>query len=139
MNWRLILQLSMFGVAMGLGIVFFLPSSATTALWIIIIALSGYAIAKRCVRLRWLNGLLVGLLDGLLSAGVNVLFFHAYAIRHADNIALIHAFVPVMSVRRLLVLTSPVLGLLYGVAIGLVALLIGVFLRPKAPTAHAAA
>jgi hypothetical protein len=139
MNWRLVLQLSMFGVAMGLGIVFFLPSTVTTILWTLIVVLSGYAIAQRCVRLRFLNGLVVGLLDRLLSTVVQVLFFHAYAVRHPDNIALLQAFVPAMSVRRLLVISSPVLGLLYGVAIGLVALLIGVFLKPKAPPLDAAA
>jgi hypothetical protein len=133
MNWRLILLLSLFGVAMGLGIVFFLPSNITTILWAIIIVLSGYAIAKRCVHLRFLNGLIAGLLDRLLDTTVHVTFFHAYAVRHADEIELIRQFMPTISPRRLMVLTSPVWGLIFGVAIGLVALLIGVFLKPAQP------
>jgi len=139
MNWRLILQLSFFGVAMGLGIVFFLSSWVTTILWVIIIVLSGYAIAKRCVRLRFLSGLLVGLLDCLLDTTVKVTFFHAYVVRYAGEIELIHQFMPAMSVRRLMALTSPALGLIWGVAIGLVALLIGVFLKPAPPPMDVAA
>jgi hypothetical protein len=48
MNWNLIVQLSMFGLAMGLATVYFVPSSIEPALWLIIFVLSAYVIAQRC-------------------------------------------------------------------------------------------
>jgi hypothetical protein len=139
MNWRLVLQLSMFGVAMGLGVVFFLSPGISTALWVIFIALSAWAIAKRCARLRFLNGLMAGLICRLAATAAWILFFHSYVVRHPDQMALLQELTPRMSPRHLIELVSPVWGLGLGVVIGLAALLIGVFLKPQAPQMGAAA
>jgi hypothetical protein len=138
MNWRLVLQLSMFGVAMGLGIVFFLTPGISMALWIIFIVLSAWAIAQRCARLRFLNGLLTGLICRLLATAAWILFFHPYVVRHQDQMALLQELTPRMSPRHLIELVSPAWGLGLGIAIGLVALLIGAFVKPAAAQIDAA-
>jgi hypothetical protein len=137
-NWKLILQLSMFGVAMGLGVVFFLTPMTSGVLWVIIVMLSAYAIARRCPRLRFLNGLMVGLFDRLLTTAVHILFFHSYIVRHPDEMALLQQLTPRMSPRHLIELMSSVWGLGLGIVIGLAAMLVGVFVKPAAPIDAAA-
>jgi hypothetical protein len=132
MNWKLVLQLSMFGIAMGLAIVFFIPSKIEPILWLIIFVLSAYAIAQRCARLRFLNGLMVGLFDSLLKTTTHVIFFSAYLARHQQEIAMIRQITTAVSPLQLILLTSPVWGLVYGTITGLLALLIGIFVQPAA-------
>lgn len=130
MNWKLVLQLAMFGIAMGLGTVFFVPSKVEPILWLIVFLLSGYAITKHCVRLRFLNALLVGLLDSLLKTSVHVVFFSDYVARHAQEMAMIRQMTSAVSPRQLILLSSPIWGVIYGTATGVFALLIGMFVKP---------
>jgi hypothetical protein len=131
MNWKLVLQLSGFGIAMGLGTVFFVPSKVEPILWLIIFLLSAYMIASHCVRLRFLNSLLVGLLDSLLKTTVHMVFFGAYVARHAQEIAMIRQMTSAVSPRQLILLSSPIWGLIYGTATGLLTLLLALFIKPS--------
>jgi hypothetical protein len=131
MNWKLVLQLSGFGIAMGLGTVFFVPSNVEPILWLIIFLLSAYMIASHCVRLRFLNSLLVGLLDSLLKTTVHMVFFGAYVARHAQEIAMIRQMTSAVSPRQLILLSSPIWGLIYGTATGLLTLLLALFIKPS--------
>jgi hypothetical protein len=131
MNWKLVLQLAVFGIAMGLGTVFFVPSRVEPILWLIVFLLSAYAIAKHCVRLRFLNGLLVGLLDSLLKTTVHMVFFSAYVARHPQEIAMIRQMTSAVSPRQLILLSSPIWGLIYGAATGLLTLLLALFIKPS--------
>jgi hypothetical protein len=130
MNWKLVLQLAVFGIAMGLGTVFVVPSNVEPILWLIVFLLSAYAIAKQCIMLRFLNGLLVGLLDSLLKTTIHMIFFSAYVARHAPEIAMISQMTRAVSPRQLILLSSPIWGLIYGTAIGLLTLLLALFIKP---------
>jgi hypothetical protein len=130
MNWKLILRLAIFGIAMGLGTVFFIPSTVEPIVWLIVFLLSAYAIAKYCVRLRFLNGLLVGLLDSLFKTTVHMIFFTSYVTRHSHEMAMIRQMTTAISPRQLIALSSPVWGLVFGTVIGLLAMLLGILVRP---------
>jgi len=47
MNWKLILQLSLFGLAMAFATVFVVPSNIEPLLWLPIFVICAYLIAKR--------------------------------------------------------------------------------------------
>jgi hypothetical protein len=130
MNWKLIVRLAIFGVAMGLGTVFFIPSTVEPFLWLIVFLLSAYTIAKYCVRRRFLHGLLVGLFDSLLKTTVHMIFFTSYVTRHSHEIAMIRQMTTAISPRQLIALSSPVWGLVFGTVIGLFAMLLGIFVKP---------
>ena len=130
MNWKLILQLSLFGIAMGLGTAFFIPSRLEVALWPIVFLFSAYAIAKYSIGLRFLHGLLVGLFDSLLKTSVHMVFFSFYVARHTHEMEMIRQMTNTFSPRQLILLSSPVWGLVFGTAIGLLAMLLGVFVKP---------
>ena len=52
MDWKLILQLSLFGLAMGLGTVFFIGPGIEPILWLVIFGLCAYIIARSSPRKR---------------------------------------------------------------------------------------
>ena len=47
MNWKLILQLSIFELAMGVATVFLIPSKIEPVFWLLIFLFCAYAIARR--------------------------------------------------------------------------------------------
>jgi hypothetical protein len=130
MNWKLVLQLAVFGIAMGIGTVFFVPSSIEPILWLIVFLLSAYVIAKRCSTRRFTTGLLVGLLDSLLKTSVHMLFLSVYVARHAHEIAIIRQMTTAVSPGMLIALSCPIWGLVFGAMIGLLARVLGIFIKP---------
>jgi len=46
MNWKLILQLSLFGLVMGVATVFFISSSVEPFCWLVVFLISAYTIAR---------------------------------------------------------------------------------------------
>ncbi len=48
MNWNLIFKLSLFGLAMGIATVYWIPSNIEPYFWLVIFIICAYAIAKNC-------------------------------------------------------------------------------------------
>jgi predicted membrane-bound dolichyl-phosphate-mannose-protein mannosyltransferase len=131
MNWKLVGLLSLFGVAMGLGLVFFIPSNIEPILWLVIFVFSGYQIAKHCPKRRFLHGLLVGLFDSLLKTTTHLSLLSVYLARHQQEIAMIRKMTSAVTPVQLIVLTAPVWGLIYGVVTGLLAVLAASLIKAK--------
>ena len=123
MNWKLILQLSMFGLAMGLATVFFIPSSIEPAFWLAIFLISAFLIAKQCASKRFLHGLFLGIANSAWITGAHVLLFDRYIAHHAPEAEKMKAM-PI-SPQLMMIVTGPVAGIVSGVIIGLLALLAG--------------
>ena len=65
MNWKLILLLSLFGLAMGIATVFFIPSNIEPVFWCIIFLICAWIIAKRARGHFFLHGLLVSIVNSV--------------------------------------------------------------------------
>jgi len=120
MSWKLILQLSMFGLAMGIGTVFFIPSSVEPVFWLVIFIFCAVIIAKRQVKAPFLHGLLVGLVNSVWVTGAHLLFFDNYVASHAREAAMMQG--SPLPPRLLMACTGPIIGLLSGIILGLFAL-----------------
>jgi hypothetical protein len=86
-NWKLVLQLSMFGLAMAIGSVFVIPPNIETPLWPVIFILVAILVARRAPGRYFLHGFFVGLTNWLWVASTHVIFYDTYAARHAKDIA----------------------------------------------------
>jgi hypothetical protein len=130
MSWKLIFQLSMFGLAMGIGTVFFIPSSAEPILWPAIFIFCAVIIAKRWVKAPFLHGLIVGLVNSVWVTGAHLLFFDTYVAGHARVAELMQGTLlpPPLLMARI----GLIGGLLSGVILGLFALAASKLLR-RAP------
>src|SRR2546423_13990939 len=103
MNWKLILQLSLFGLAMGIATVFVIPSNVEPLFWLVIIGITGYAIAKRTASGRFQHGLLVGIVNSVWVTGSHVLLFSRYVANHPKEVAMMSSMPMGDSPRRLMV------------------------------------
>ena len=140
MNWKLIFQLSLFGLAMGIATVFVIPSKIEPAFWLIIFLICAYLIAKRSAGMRFVHGLLVGLVNSVWITLAHILFFDAYVARHAQEAAMMQNSPLHVSPRLMMAITGPVVGLLSGVILGVFALVAGKLVKtPRVSDYNAAA
>ena len=139
MNWKLIFQLSLFGLAMGIATVFLIPSKIEPAFWLVIFLICAYVIAKRCPAKLFLHGLLLGLANSVWITAAHILLFDAYIARHAQEAAMMQSMPMLGSPRLMMTLTGPVIGIISGIVLGLFALVAGKLVKsPSAPTNKAA-
>jgi hypothetical protein len=131
MNWKLILQLSLFGLAMGIGTVFVIASQVEPYFWVAIFLVCAYVIAKRAPGRYFLHGLLVSVVNSVWITGFHVLLFRQYIGSHAQEAAMMASMPLVRHPRLLMLLTGPVVGLVSGIVLGLFAAIAGKFVaRP---------
>ena len=135
MNWKLVLQLSMFGLAMGIATVFFIPSKIEPAFWLAIFLVSAFLIAKQCASKRFLHGLLLGLANSVWITAAHVLLFDRYIANHAREAEMMKALP--MPPQLMMIVSGPVAGIVSGVIIGLLALLAGKVVKKNAIAASA--
>jgi hypothetical protein len=130
MSWKLIFQLSMFGLAMGIGMVFFIPSSVEPILWLAIFIVCAVIIAKRGVKAPFLHGLLVSLVNSVWITGAHLLFFDTYLASHGREAAMMQS--SPLPPRLLMACTGPIIGFVSGLILGLFAFAASRLLR-RAP------
>jgi len=119
MNWKLIFLLSLFGLAMGIATVFFIPSNIEPFCWLVIFVLSAYIIATQAPGQYFLHGLLVSMVNSVWITAAHVLLFDRYIANHAREAAMMES-VPI-SPRLMMVVTGPLIGVVSGLVLGLFA------------------
>ena len=129
MDWKLIFQLSLFGLAMGIATVFFIPSNMEPVFWVVIFVVCAYIIAKHLVARHFLHGLFLGLANSVLITASHILLFSRYIANHPREAAMVTSMPLPDSPRVMMALTGPIIGLVSGLVLGLFALVAGKFLK----------
>ena len=91
MNWNLIFKLSLFGLAMGIATVFFIPSNVEPFCWLLIFIICAIIIAKKCDEKYFYNGVCVSLVNSIWITATHVLLFTQYAATHVKEMQMMHA------------------------------------------------
>ena len=135
MNWKLILQLSVFGLAMALGTVFFIPSSIEWVFWLAIFVLTAYLIARRAPGRPFLHGFMLALANCVWVTSAHVLLFSQYMATHASEAASMSAMPLAVAAhpRMMMAAIGPIVGVISGLVLGLFAWVASKFV---ASTAH---
>ena len=128
LNWKLIFQLSLFALFMGVATVYFIPLNIEPICWLAIFVFSAYMIARECASGRFLNGLALGLVNCLWINAAHLLLFGQYLAHHTQETAMLAQGIP-HHPRMTMALGGTVIGLASGVAIGLLALLAGKLMK----------
>ena len=119
MNLPLVLLLSLSGLAMGAAtLAGIIPKGFELPLWCVIAVIAAFLIGRATIRRRFLSGFITGLLAGLASPLVIVMFFEAYL---KNNPAASQAFSTLpanMPPRLFLAVLAPILAIVYGLAVG---------------------
>ena len=134
MNWKVIIQLSLFGLAMGIATVFFIPSSVEPLFWLVILGFSAAIIATRCPGRYFVHGVMLGLANSVWVTAAHVLLFDRYIANHPQEAAMMSSMPLPDSPRLMMACVGPVIGLASGVVIGVFAVIAAKLTgRHKAP------
>ena len=125
MNWRLIAQLSLFGMAMGIATVFWIPSTIEPLFWLAIFLICAYVIATRAPGRYFLHGLLASVVNSLWITGAHILLFDRYIANHPQEAAMMASMPLPRSPRLMMALMGPVIGVASGLVLGLFAIVAG--------------
>jgi len=131
-NWKLILQLSMFGLAMGLATAFVVASSVEPFCWLVIFIIFAYLIVKRTSRQRFLHGVLLGVVNSIWITAVHIIFLNRYLAGHLSEARMMDTLAA--SPRLMMVVFGAAAGLVSGIVIGVFVLVMAKLLPPTEVT-----
>jgi hypothetical protein len=118
MNGKLILQLSLFGLAMAIATVFVIPSDIEPLFWLVIFILSAYVIARKAPGRYFVHGFFTSLMNCFWITLAHVLLYDQYIANHAEEAQIMAQLNFPVSPRLLMALMGPVIGILSGVVLG---------------------
>ena len=127
MNWKLVLQLSLFGLAMGIATVFVIPSNIKPMFWLVIFIICGYIIARRAPGRYFLHGLMVSIVNSVWITSAHVLLFDSYVANHPREAEMMTRMP--LAPKVMMVVTGPVVGVVSGLVLGLFAVLARTIVR----------
>jgi len=135
MNWKLIFQLSLFGLAMGVSTVFFISSTAEPFFWLVIFIISAYLIATRAANHYFLHGVALGVANSIWVTGAHVLLFAQYIANHPREAAMMSSMPLPTHPRVMMLIMGPAIGVISGIILGLFAMLAHRLIAPRAQPA----
>jgi hypothetical protein len=127
MSWKLVISLSLFGLAMGFATVFVIPSNREPVVWLVIFAVCALIIAKRAPGKYFRHGLSVSLLNSVWITGAHAVLFDTYVANHAREAEMAARLAQIGSPRVVMALTGPLVGLVSGIVLGLMAFILSKF------------
>jgi hypothetical protein len=130
MNWKLIFQLSLFALVMGVATVFFIPSNIEPILWLVIFMICAYVFARNLGTGHFVHGLVLGLVNCVWVTPAHIIFFDRYFANHQRAAAMMASSPMASSPRLIMALFGPVVGILSGVVIGFFAFVAGKLIKP---------
>jgi hypothetical protein len=110
----------MFGLAMGVATVFVISSRVEPLVWVAIFLVCAYLVAKHAPGWHFLHGLMIGIFNGVWITAAHILLFDQYVANHAREAQMMRDL-PI-SPRLMMAITGPVIGVVSGAILGLLAL-----------------
>jgi hypothetical protein len=128
-NWKLIFQLSLFGLAMAFGTVSLIPSTSEPYFWGGIFIICAILIALKCEGNYFINGLLVSLVNSIWITIIHVFFIYVYKTNHPELVAMTAKFSIYGHPRITMMLMGPVFGAVSGLVLGAMAFIASLLVR----------
>jgi len=134
MDWKLVFGLSLFGLAMAIATVFFIPSNIEPLFWLAIFVICAVIIARSLPARHFLHGLMIGIVNSVWVTAAHIVFLNTYLANHAKEAAMMQTMPMPGSPRLMMALTGPVVGVISGIVLGLFAWIASKFTRPRVAT-----
>jgi hypothetical protein len=134
MNWKLIFQLSIFGLIMAFGTVSLIPQNIEPVFWLVIFIFCAYVIAKVCPGNYFLHGFLVSIVNCVWIVAVHVIYYKNYTANHPDMVSMAKNMPAyfVIHPRLLMIIMGPAFGILSGIILGLFSFIASKIVQKKA-------
>jgi hypothetical protein len=135
MNWKLIFQLSIFGLAMAFATLSLVPTRIEPAFWLFILVICAWLIAKHAPGKYFMHGFLVSIVNCVWITAVHAIFYGLYITHHPDMVEM-SAKIPFLAdhARRQMVVIAPLIGVVSGLIFGLFAFLASLAVKPASVT-----
>jgi hypothetical protein len=133
MNWKLILQLSLFGLVMAIATVFVIPSNIEPLFWLAIFIVCAYLIAKNCSERYFLNGFMVSLFNAVWITAAHIILFDSYIANHSQEVAMMTKIPIAINPKLMMLITGPVIGVISGLILGLFSFIASKIVKNKTP------
>ncbi len=131
MNWKLIFQLSAFGLIMAFATVSLIPEKFEFAFWLPIFAFCAYVIAKVCSGKYFLHGFLVSIVNSVWITTAHVICYKSYAGNHLDMVEAFKNFPLANHPRMLMIIMGPIFGIGFGLILGLFTFIASKIVKPR--------
>jgi hypothetical protein len=131
MRWSLIFTLSLFGFLMAIATVFLFPTSIEIYFWIPIYLVYAYLIAKKVEDSYFLHGFFLGIANSLWISFLHALLFTKYIFNNSKVTEALTKLPRFGSPRLMLLIYGPLIGIIAGIIIGLLALGASKFIEPE--------
>lgn len=130
MNWKLVFQLSIFGLIMAFATAFLVPEKISGIFWLPIFIFCAYVIARVCRSRYFLNGFMVSIVNCIWITGVHLILYTRYVAFNPDMVQNLPHIFP-NHPRRDMLVVGPVIGVISGLIIGLFAFIASKIVKPK--------
>jgi hypothetical protein len=125
MNWKLIFQLSLFGLAMAVATVFWIPGNIEPVLWLPIFIFCAYIIAKKADGKYFLHGFLLSLVNCVWITSAHIIFVNVYLSHHQEELEMMGKMPMPTHPRIMMMIMGPLFGILFGLILGLFSFIAG--------------
>jgi hypothetical protein len=120
MNWKLIFQLSIFGLIMAFGTVSLIPEKFEPIFWVAIFVFCAYVIARVAPGKYFLHGFCTSLVNCIWITAAHIIFYSTYVAHHPNaaemgekmNFLILHP-------RLKMLIMGPFFGIGFGLVLGL--------------------
>ena len=118
LNWKLILQLSIFGLLMAIATISLIPEKMEPVCWLIIFAICAYIVVKKAPGKYFLHGFLISIVNSVWITLAHVISAPTYIANHPQA-ASMNAQMPLMMQQHQRI-AMIIMGLPFGVVFGLI-------------------
>lgn len=135
MNWKIIFGWSLFGLAMGVGPAFGLAFRTEVILWLMIVVICAFVIARQAPSRTFLHGFLLGVVSGIWFTGAHIVFFDRYAAGNSYEARMMRALDATAGALPRVVMSASGLanGAILGIVLGVLAYLAAKILSRSNP------
>lgn len=133
MNWKIIFQLSVFGLIMAIGTVSLIPEKVEPIFWLAIFIFCAYIIARVVGRSHFLHGFCVSLVNCIWITAAHILFYSTYIANHPSVVKMSaeHPLLP-NHPRLAMLIMGPLFGIGFGLILGLFCFIASLIVKKKA-------
>ncbi len=131
MNWRLVISISLLGLLLAVATIYFAPSETELILWMLLFLVSAFLVARYVDENIFLHGLFTGIFIFVWITLADSFLFGKYYLNHRGEVEAISNLGMTSSVHSTLVILGPAAGLVVGSIIGVLALALSPFVKPK--------
>ena len=122
MNWKLTVQLSIFGLVMAIATISWIPTRIEPFIWLVIFIIVAGIIGKQVSDKYFYHGFIVSIFNSVWITVVHLIFFESYMANHPELIEVN----PMYELNRwTMAATGPIIGVVSGLILGLLSMIAG--------------